>query len=242
MSLARYRSRRDFSRTTEPPGGAPRRAPRAEPGLAYVIQKHAARHLHYDFRLELDGVLLSWAVPKGPSLDPADKRLAVETEPHPLEYRDFEGTIPKGEYGAGTVMVWDQGTWTPDGDARRGLAEGRLSFTLHGQKLRGAWHLVRTGAGPKPGKSWLLIKSRDAFAREHDGELLETDANSVKTGRDLDAIARANDAVWTSHESSGAPVPSPAARRPRAKTKARPKARPRAKASPQRSARRPGRP
>ena len=138
-SLTKYRKKRDFAKTAEPRGGSRRAreqpSERAASGSSYVIQKHAARRLHYDFRLELDGALLSWAVPKGPSLDPSVKRLAVETEPHPLEYGGFEGTIPKGEYGGGTVMVWDRGSWEPKDDARKGYEKGHLAFTLHGQKI-----------------------------------------------------------------------------------------------------------
>src|SRR3954469_8392321 len=168
-TLAKYRKMRDFEHTREPPGESGRRKVlKPAAGLSFVVQKHDARNLHYDFRLELDGVLLSWAVPKGPSLDPQVKRLAMEVEPHPLEYGGFEGTIPKGEYGGGTVMVWDRGTWTPEGDARLALAKGHLSFSLQGEKLKGAWHLVRTrraadgvGSGAKQGKAWLLFKSRD---------------------------------------------------------------------------------
>src|SRR5215475_2586623 len=136
--LAKYRSKRDFSQTTEPSGDAG-----AQAGRRFVIQQHAARRMHYDFRLELDGVLLSWSVPRGPSLSPRDRRLAVRTEDHPLDYADFEGVIPEGEYGAGAVMVWDRGTWQPEGDPREGMARGKLTFTLHGEKLRGRWHLVR---------------------------------------------------------------------------------------------------
>lgn len=190
-SLARYRSMRDFSRTEEPRG---KTLAKPKPGFSFVVQKHAARRLHYDFRLELDGVLLSWAVPKGPSLDPTVKRLAMEVEPHPLEYGGFEGTIPKGEYGGGTVMVWDRGSWTPEGDPHRALEKGHLSFTLHGEKLRGAWHLVRTkrladdGHGNKQGKGWLLFKSRDAEARKDDGPV-DAEPDSVLTGRNLAQIA-----------------------------------------------------
>jgi bifunctional non-homologous end joining protein LigD len=182
---------RDFERTAEPRGEP---SPKAKPGFSFVIQKHAARNLHYDFRLELDGVLLSWAVPKGPSLDPSVKRLAMEVEPHPLEYGGFEGTIPKGDYGGGTVMVWDRGTWQPEGDPHQGLRKGHLSFSLQGQKLKGAWHLVRThrvaddGHGNKEGKGWLLFKSRDAEASDAD-KLLEAKPNSALTGRNLEEIA-----------------------------------------------------
>src|SRR5437868_1891804 len=136
-SLKRYREKRDFTATPEPSGT---RA--AASGVCYLIQKHAARRLHYDFRLELDGVLKSWAVTKGPSLDPADRRLAVHVEDHPLAYGSFEGTIPAGQYGAGTVMVWDRGTWEPIGDPHKGYREGKFKFLLHGQHLKGGWTLV----------------------------------------------------------------------------------------------------
>ena len=144
MPLDTYRRKRDFARTSEPRGGRGRRSG----SLTFVVQKHAARQLHYDFRLELlDGVFKSWAVPKGPSLDPGDKRLAAHVEDHPLEYGRFEGTIPAGEYGAGTVKIWDRGVWIPEGDPRQGYAKGRLSFTLKGKRLRGGFSLVRMGGG-----------------------------------------------------------------------------------------------
>src|ERR1041384_1421417 len=140
--LAKYRAKRDFSKTTEPSGDA--RIKKAK-GLRFVIQKHAASHLHYDLRLELDGVFKSWAVTKGPSLDPGDKRLAVEVEDHPLDYGDFEGTIPKGQYGGGTVMLWDRGYWEPEGNktAEQALAKGDFKFTLEGERLHGSFVLVR---------------------------------------------------------------------------------------------------
>ena len=168
MSLEQYRRKRDFGLTPEPRG---RRAAkgRAHP-LAFVIQKHAARNLHYDFRLELDGVLLSWAVPKGPSLDPEDKRLAMHVEDHPLEYGGFEGAIPAEQYGGGTVMLWDRGTWTPEGDPRAAYAKGHLKFDLDGKKLHGRWNLIRTGGGKYSGngkQAWLLIKEKDAHARSN---------------------------------------------------------------------------
>src|SRR5690242_20656098 len=162
MGLTRYRTKRDFGRTPEPAGGAIRRRAR---GLSYVIQKHHASHLHYDFRLELDGVLKSWAVPKGPSLDPGQKRLAVEVEDHPLDYADFVGEIPQGHYGAGTVEQWDTGTWSAEGSAHAGLEKGDLKFELHGHRLRGQWRLVRMrGKEDKP--QWLLFKVADEFARK----------------------------------------------------------------------------
>ena len=158
--LAKYRAKRDFSRTDEPSGDTSS----AQAGQRFVIQQHAARRLHYDFRLELDGVLLSWSVPKGPSLSTKERRLAVRTEDHPLDYADFEGVIPRGEYGGGAVVVWDRGTWTPEGDAREAITKGKLSFALHGEKLRGRWHLVRTRMqGRQP--NWLLMKSGDFAAR-----------------------------------------------------------------------------
>jgi len=176
-TLDRYRAKRRFADdrpdgTREPPGKAA--TPAAASALSFVVQKHAARRLHYDFRLEWDGVLKSWAVPKGPSLDPRDKRLAVEVEDHPLDYAGFEGRIPEGHYGAGTVEIWDRGHWQPEGDAARGLAEGKLDFTLHGERLHGRWTLVRTrDKGDKP--SWLLFhrsdapdKAADASAPRHD--------------------------------------------------------------------------
>ena len=161
-ALADYRRKRDFAATPEPAeGGQP-----AVGGLAFVVQKHDASHLHYDFRLELDGTLRSWAVPKGPCLDPTVKRMAVQVEDHPLAYGGFEGTIPEGHYGAGTVIVWDRGTWWPEGDARRDLQAGKLKFELRGEKLKGHWTLVRMKArGNEKKPAWLLIKEKDAQAR-----------------------------------------------------------------------------
>ena len=159
--LQRYQERRDFSKTPEPRGETGKRGA----ALAFVIQKHHATRLHYDFRLEFDGVMLSWAVPKGPSYDPTVKRMAVRTEDHPVSYNAFEGTTPHGQYGAGTVLVWDRGTWEPVGDPRAGLASGKLAFTLHGEKMQGLWELVHMG---KPGRErqdpWLLFKKHDPFA------------------------------------------------------------------------------
>jgi bifunctional non-homologous end joining protein LigD len=193
MALEEYRRKRDFSKTPEPGG---EKEP-ARPGHCYLIQKHDATRLHYDLRLELDGVLLSWAVTKGPSLDPADKRLAVHTEDHPLSYGTFEGTIPEGEYGGGTVMLWDRGSWEPVSDPHAGLKKGHLSFILHGERLTGGWDLVRMGKEGKK-ENWLLIKKNDEAARPDDkaGSFLETENLSVKTGRSMDEIAL------------GAPVPA----------------------------------
>src|SRR5262245_3999115 len=167
--LQKYRSKRDFSRTAEPSGA--KRGRRT--GHGYLIQKHAARATHFDFRLEHDGALLSWAIPKGPSLDPADKRLAVHVEDHPVEYGTFEGTIPKGQYGGGTVMLWDRGTWEPHGDVDEGLAKGRLAFDLHGERLHGGWALVRLRSRGKQGRgrdNWLLITGKVSGA-EAGGEV-----------------------------------------------------------------------
>ena len=184
--LAKYRAKRDFSKTAEPSGDA---AVRKAKGLRFVIQKHAASHLHYDLRLELDGVFKSWAVTKGPSLDPHDKRLAVEVEDHPLDYGDFEGTIPKGQYGGGTVMLLDRGFWNCD-DPQKAYRKGKLDFTLEGEKLHGGWILtrMRNREGEKR-TNWLLIKHRDAFAREgRKNTVLDEDA-SVASGRSMDDIA-----------------------------------------------------
>ncbi len=193
--LAEYRARRDFAKTPEP---GPKRG--KSKGNSFVIQKHAATRTHYDFRLEHDGVLKSWAVTKGPSLDPSQKRLAVMTEDHPLEYGGFEGVIPKGEYGAGPVMIWDEGTWEPIGDPDQGLAKGDLKFRLHGKRLNGEYVLVRM----KPRKedrgrqNWLLIKKRDEYAGDGSEPTQEFDT-SVKTGRTMDQILHGESAVWTSN-------------------------------------------
>jgi bifunctional non-homologous end joining protein LigD len=184
MNLIKYRKKRDFNHTSEPRGKKSKSRQ-----WKYVIQKHAASHLHYDFRLELDGVLKSWAVPKGPSLDPRQKRLAVEVEDHPIEYADFEGVIPEPQYGAGTVMVWDRGFWTPDDDPHKGLRQGMLKFHLQGEKLRGGWVLVKSK--PMAGKNmWLLIKHRDDEGINSDKpDILDQLPLSVATGRDMDEIA-----------------------------------------------------
>ncbi len=190
--LAEYRQKRDFTRTAEPRGGRRKAASK----LAYVIQKHAASHLHFDLRLELDGVMKSWAVPKGPSLDPAVKRLAMEVEDHPIEYNKFEGIIPQGEYGGGTVMLWDRGTYTyggsDDGDPlaalRRGYAKGDFKFELRGKRLHGSWVLVRTRRGDPRRAQWLLIKHRDDAA-EPGSDVVEEYQTSVATGRTMDEIA-----------------------------------------------------
>jgi bifunctional non-homologous end joining protein LigD len=184
--LAKYRAKRDFSKTGEPRGDT---KVKASKGLRFVIQKHAASHLHYDLRLELDGVFKSWAVTKGPSFDPHDKRLAVEVEDHPLDYGDFEGTIPKGQYGGGTVMVWDRGYWDCE-DPERAYTKGKLDFTLEGEKLHGGWILtrMRNGEGEKR-TNWLLIKHRDEFARDGKKNKILDEGASVASGRSMDEIA-----------------------------------------------------
>ncbi len=186
--LEEYQGKRNFEVTREPKGARPR-AKSAD--LLYVIQKHQASHLHYDFRLEWRGVLLSWAIPKGPSLDPSVKRLAAAVEDHPLEYGNFEGVISEGEYGGGTVMLWDRGTWTPDDpDVDISLEKGELKFSLAGQKLRGSWVLVRTklGYGGSTKPQWLLIKHRDRYASTDD--ILVEQPRSVLSNRLLAEIAR----------------------------------------------------
>jgi bifunctional non-homologous end joining protein LigD len=191
MKLDKYREKRHFGVTPEPEGNT--EPPKGKgKQLIFVVQKHMASHLHYDFRLEWRGVLLSWAVPKGPSLDPSVKRLAVPTEDHPLEYAEFEGVIPPGEYGAGTVMVWDRGTWIPeDPDVDADLEKGELKFTLEGKKLKGAWVMIRARGGwsrssDKP--YWMLIKHRDAFASEED--ITKSEPLSAISGRTLEQIAK----------------------------------------------------
>src|ERR1700674_5498020 len=189
MSLKTYRKKRHFEVSPEPAGEPDAPKQKGAP-LIYVVQKHRATQLHYDFRLEWKGTLLSWAVPKGPSLDPSVKRLAMRVEDHPIEYATFEGIIPKGEYGGGTVMVWDSGIWKPDDeDADASLRRGELKFTLFGKKLRGSWVLIRTGGyGRSSGRAWVLIKHRDAYATPED---ITTKApRSLATNRLLAEIAR----------------------------------------------------
>jgi len=185
--LKTYRAKRKFSVTAEPKGKVARRT-----GHAFVIQKHAARRLHYDLRLELDGVMKSWAVTRGPSLVPGEKRLAIAVEDHPVEYNNFEGTIPQGEYGGGMVMIWDRGTWQPQDDPHEGLRKGHLSFTLEGEKLQGLWHLVRMRRRRGETRdNWLLIKAHDEAAREPDDkDILEQESRSVVSGRSMDEIAK----------------------------------------------------
>jgi len=198
MALEEYRRKRDFRKTPEP---APKITRKKTRELFFCVQKHLASHLHYDFRLEHDGVLLSWAVPKGPSLDPKTKRLAMKVEDHPFAYGEFEGVIPEG-YGAGIVMLWDRGTWTPQvDDIDAALRKGDLKFTLNGYKLKGSWVLVRTG-GRYPGgggdRSWLLIKHRDEWGGDVD--ITEFAPLSVKSGGDFeDILAEDTPAVWHSN-------------------------------------------
>jgi len=208
MALERYREKRNFKITSEPRG---RVASRPHRDLSFVIQKHAASHLHYDFRLELNGVLLSWAVPKGPSLDPADKRLAMHVEDHPIEYGSFEGIIPAKQYGGGTVLLWDRGTWIPKGDPVAGYTKGHLKFELDGEKLKGGWTLVKTHGSKYGGKSgdkaWLLIKENDSFAqRGADARIVDDAPESVLSGRSLEDIAEQREHIWHSNKSVAANV------------------------------------
>jgi bifunctional non-homologous end joining protein LigD len=209
--LAEYKARRDFAKTPEPKA----KRKRAK-GNRFVIQKHAATRTHFDFRLEKDGVLKSWAVTKGPSLDPHEKRLAVRTEDHPLEYGGFEGVIPKGEYGGGPVMIWDRGTWEPIGDPDEGLAKGDLKFRLHGERLNGDFVLVRMKKDRTGGKreNWLLIKKRDDYAGDGNEPTQDFDT-SVKSGRTMDQILTGDSAIWTSNK---AQKKTPTARKPAARS------------------------
>ena len=197
MALEEYRKKRNFSKTPEPAGKIAKRVGRPR---FFCVQKHLASHLHYDFRLEHNGVLLSWAVPKGPSLNTKDKRLAMHVEDHPIEYGNFEGVIPSG-YGAGIVMLWDVGTWIPESDdVDAALKKGDLKFTLNGYKLKGSWVLVKTRGGPggDPGRSWLLIKHRDEWAGDVD--ITDFAPLSVKSEGDFaDILAQENPEIWISH-------------------------------------------
>jgi bifunctional non-homologous end joining protein LigD len=210
VGLEVYRKKRKFDATPEPRGREVRRK-----GNAFVIQKHAARRLHYDLRLELDGVMKSWAVTRGPSLVPGEKRLAVHVEDHPIEYNKFEGTIPEGQYGGGAVMVWDRGTWTPEGDPHKGLKKGHLTFRLDGKKLNGLWHLIRMRGRPNEKKeNWLLIKAHDEAARSpRDPDILEEESLSVVSGRSIQEIAEGTGGkrVWQSNRSGASAKPAKAA-------------------------------
>lgn len=199
MGLQKYNQKRDFKATPEPKG----RKAKSKTGDYFCIQKHDATRLHYDFRLELDGVLLSWAVTKGPSFDPADKRLAVRTEDHPLDYGTFEGIIPEGHYGGGTVMLWDQGHWQPIEDPRKGLKSGKLKFELSGERMKGLWTLVRMHG--KPGEkreNWLLIKDKDDAVKKRQPGFMNDNVKSIKTGRTMKQIAKGKSAIWGSSPSS----------------------------------------
>src|SRR6185437_10895717 len=205
--LERYRSMRDFQVTAEPSGGSGKGARRAK-HLPFCIQKHAASHLHYDFRLGWNGVLKSWAVAKGPSYFTGDKRLAVEVEDHPMEYGGFEGIIPAGQYGGGTVMLWDQGTWEPQPgheDVDKGLRDGSLKFVMHGTKIKGKWTLSRMGgkAANERKPNWLLIKEHDDFERGKDDPCVTVEEpDSVVTGRTMEQIADNEDHVWNSKDTA----------------------------------------
>jgi bifunctional non-homologous end joining protein LigD len=195
--LGEYNAKRDFTRTAEPAGKVPKPRTRT---LHFVIQKHAASHLHYDFRLELDGVMKSWAVPKGPSLDPSVRRLAMEVEDHPIAYNTFEGTIPQGEYGGGTVMLWDRGTYEAADDGgpaalRSGYEKGELRFVMHGKRLRGGFVLARLRRPGRP--QWLLIKRRDGYA-DPERDVTAEETTSITTSRTMDQIAEGR-RVWHSN-------------------------------------------
>src|SRR5277367_4455599 len=212
QQLERYRSMRDFNITAEPSGdphpAEGKQAKSKQQGLPFVIQKHAATNLHYDFRLGCNGVLKSWACAKGPSYVTANKRLAVQVEDHPMEYGGFEGIIPKGQYGGGTVMLWDEGTWEPQAaypNVDEGLRAGSLKFILHGTKLKGKWALIRMGgkAANERKPNWLLIKEHDKFERSaNDPSITDAEPNSVVTGRSLEQIAKSEDHVWNSKDTS----------------------------------------
>lgn len=227
MSLEKYKEKRNF-RVTPEPAGKEHPASKPKRRLSFVIQKHRATQLHYDFRLEWNGVLLSWAVPKGPSLDPSVKRLAMQVEDHPIEYGGFEGIIPEGEYGGGTVMVWDRGQWEPESDdPDAALQKGDFKFKLFGKKLHGSWVLVRTrGYGSRADKSWLLIKHRDQYASTKD--ITEDQPRSVLSQRLLAEIAR-DEGGDTGRASTGDPQtkaaksPKPAARTTTKTAKAKPR-------------------
>ena len=204
--LSAYNAKRDFSKTAEPRGKPSRGSGRER---RFIVQRHDATRLHYDFRIELDGVYKSWAVTKVPSYDPAVKRLAVEVEDHPIEYGTFEGTIPEGEYGGGTVQFWERGKWTPqgNGDPEADLAKGHLKIELEGERMKGGWALIRLrDRDVRPGRkirhNWLLIKEKDSMATPGKPDTLAKAVTSVKTGRTLDQIAKGSRSVWHSNKST----------------------------------------
>src|SRR5580692_7407825 len=213
-TLKTYRTKRDFTRTAEPSGS---RSVLPCAHLRYVIQKHAATRLHFDLRLELGGVFKSWAVAKGPSIDPADKRLAIEVEDHPLDYGDFEGTIPKGQYGGGTVQLWDRGFWAPEGNKPPEIAlqNGDFKFTLAGERLQGSWVLVRIKHNRDADRhqNWLLIKHRDEYAKSGGTDALMALTKSVASGRTMDQIARGTGPAPTPFMLAAAPARKTAAAR-----------------------------
>jgi bifunctional non-homologous end joining protein LigD len=225
-----YNRKRDFGVTPEPPGRIGKNAGKKR---RFVVQRHAATRLHFDLRLELDGVYKSWAVTKVPSLDPATRRLAVEVEDHPLDYGTFEGTIPKGEYGGGTVQLWDQGSWRPQstGDPERDLKRGNLKVCFEGKRMHGGWVLIRlrdrdSGFRSNPRHNWLLIKETDEYAQPGKPDALASEVTSVKSGRTLEEIASRSRNVWHSNRGDGAsePEPKPRAAAKRTKTPAQRKA------------------
>jgi len=222
--LAKYRAKRNFSRTKEPRGSLSHVKSKSTDG-SYVIQKHDATRLHYDLRLELDGVMLSWAVTRGPSLVPGDKRLAIHVEDHPIEYNKFEGTIAEGEYGGGTVMIWDRGTWRPEQDPHRAMQKGQLDFELYGEKLKGRWHLVRMRKRPgERQEPWLLIKSDDKYARKKsDRDILEQKDRSVATGRTMSQIAGDKKKVWQSNHAKSRAAPRTVTPSPKSALKSLPR-------------------
>jgi len=218
MGLTEYKNKRSFKKTPEPVGGKA-----SGDGLRFVIQKHAASHLHYDFRLEMEGVLKSWAVPKGPSTDPSVKRLAMMVEDHPYDYRSFEGTIPKGQYGGGTVIVWDEGTYQPaeiaiadkkeqDRELRKQLHKGKIVFTLKGEKLKGDWALVKSSYQGE--NSWLLMKIKDKYAKTTD---ITKKDKSVLSGQTIAQVEKTSDNVWQSNRAATAEKSAPPAKKTTAK-------------------------
>jgi len=221
--LTDYNRKRNFGVTSEPPGRIAKAVGKAR---RFVIQRHDATRLHYDLRLELDGVYKSWAVTKVPSLDPATKRLAVEVEDHPIDYGTFEGTIPEGEYGGGTVQLWDRGKWLPQSATpEKDLAKGNFKFVMDGERMKGGWALIRLrdrdeGRKRNPRHNWLLIKETDDYARPGDPEALASETTSVKTGRTLDQIAGGSHKVWHSNRAAkgDATAKSPAKRKASAKS------------------------